>query len=182
MDKATTDALNVAAASLGAPAAWLYSLIDFESNWNPQRRATLPYNLATIKKTPGTPPKYARGLIQFTDETAQGLGFKDSTDLITKYPSADKQLLTPVVNYLSHYKPFPTKQALYMAVFYPVARTWPAFQTMPDSVKIANPGINNVQDYIDLVESHGIKKKVKTGAGIALVLGAIGVLLYKLLK
>ena len=164
MDAKTTAALNQVAGALDIPPAWLDAVIAFESNWKPQQRAYVPYNQYLVTKR-NAPPKYAKGLIQFTDETAQTLGFKDSADLIAQYPTADKQLLTPVYNYFKKYKPFPTKQSLYMAVFYPIARTWPLETVLPDSVRASNPNINTVGDYVNFVEKKSLKKKAVISAG-----------------
>lgn len=114
----------------------LYRLIDFESGWNP--RAKNPYSSAM-------------GLIQFTDSTAYDLGFKNSSDLVNKNPTITDQL--PIVKqYLMPFKPFYGKQSLYMAVFYPAARTWPLEKQFPSAVKAVNPGIDTVQSYIDKVD------------------------------
>lgn len=114
----------------------LYKLIDFESGWNPQ-----------IKN----PNSSARGLIQFTDGTARTMGFNDSTDLVSKYPNIESQLLGPVSDYLARHAPFESKQALYMAVFYPVAMSWEPGRQFPANVQAVNPGIVTVQDFINKV-------------------------------
>ncbi len=128
--------MNSIAQNLGINPAWLYNLIQFESKWDPQAR---------------NPYSSAKGLIQFTDSTAKGLGFKSSEDLVSKAPSILAQL--PIVErYLTPYEPFPTRQSLYMAVFYPAARSWPVDKVFPDSVRAVNPGINTVGDYVNKVD------------------------------
>lgn len=127
--------------------AWLWSLVKFESNANPAAR----------NKITG-----ARGLIQFLHSTARSMGYKDADDLAAKNPTFDKQLSGPVLQYLKKYAPFPTKQSLYMAVFYPAARSWHPSTAFPANVRKANPNIDTVQDYINFVEGKGKKKKTGT--------------------
>lgn len=116
----------------------LQYLIQFESNWKP-----------AIKN----PYSSARGLIQFVDKTAQGLGFQNSLDLVSQYPDIESQLRGPVYNYLKRYKPFPTDQSLFMAVFFPVARYWPSGKQFPNYVQKVNPGIRTPGDYTRKVYS-----------------------------
>lgn len=123
---------------LGIPSDWLWQLIYFESRWNP---------LASNRLSS------AKGLIQFTDNTAITLGYTNSLDLINKNPDIKSQLLFPVKKYLEQYKPFPTKQSLYMAVFYPKARFWDEYTMFPFDVRKVNPGINTVSDYIRKVDN-----------------------------
>lgn len=130
-------ALETTAAKLKIKPSWLWALIQFESAGNPAAR----------NKITG-----ARGLIQFMHSTAKELGYKDADDLYKKYPTFDSQLQTPVYNYLKKYAPFPTKQSLYMAVFYPAARSWPPAKLFSPLVRKQNPGIDTVQSYIDRVE------------------------------
>jgi len=117
----------------------LFALIDFESKWNPQ-----------IKN----PSSSARGLIQFMDRTARGMGYEGSADIVSKYPDRITQLKVPVYQYLKRYAPFPTKQSLYMAVFYPKARSWNLDREFPEWVQKANPNIDTVGDYVDFVDRH----------------------------
>lgn len=149
---------------LAVPPEWLNALITFESNFNPLAR----------NKISG-----ARGLIQFMHTTAQGMGFKDADDLISKYPDIDSQLSTPVYNYLKKYAPFPTKQSLYMAVFYPAARSWPLEKEFPANVKKVNPNIITVGDYVRKVEKRLLPV---VASGTLLVLFATSFLLYKYFK
>jgi hypothetical protein len=126
-------ALVETAARLGVAPDTLESLIAFESNFRPA--AKNPYSSA-------------RGLIQFTDATAAGLGYRDSADLVAKHPTRAAQLRGPVAAYLTKYKPFPTVQSLHMAVFYPAARAWGAWQPFPVNVQAVNPGIKTPGDYM----------------------------------
>lgn len=151
-------ALEQVAALLDTQPDWLNSLISFESNSNPQARAGVPYNIDAVNRY-GATPLYARGLIQFIDTTAQALGFLNASDLVAKYPDYETQLLGPVYRYLKQFKPFPTKQSLYMAVFYPAARNWTPETVFPDTVRRANPNINTVKDYINFVEKKNSQKK-----------------------
>lgn len=133
--------LNDMAVRLGVSYSDLFSLINFESGFNP------------LAKNPNSS---ARGLIQFIDSTAQSLGFTDSLDLVTKNPTIQKQL--PIVEkYLMQFYPFDGKQSLYLAVFYPKYRYVSPETQFPDSVKKANPGINTPADYVAFVER---KKKL----------------------
>lgn len=159
IEKNIAKALQEVSASLGIDPMNLYNLIKFESNWNPQAK---------------NPNSSARGLIQFTDKTAQSLGYKDSLDLVTKNKSIESQLYFPVLQYLSKFKPFPTKQSLYMSVFYPVARNWPLSKEFPDTVKKVNPGIVTVADYINKID----KKTVAGISGGLLSLMVLGLLFF----
>jgi hypothetical protein len=160
IEKKTSKALLDVSASLGIDPNDLIKLIDFETRgtWNPQ-----------IKN----PLSSARGLLQFTDSTARNLGYKDSLDLVTKNGSIESQLYFPVLKYLSQFKPFPTKQSLYMSVFYPAAREWPLNKNFPDTVKQSNPGIKTVADYVNKVE----KKKPGGAAGLLSLIALAAILL-----
>ncbi len=152
--------LESVAKSLNLDSNDLYKLIDFESSWNPQAKNKL---------------SSAKGLLQFTDSTAKWLGYKDSEDLITKNNTIESQLLFPVLQYLKKYMPFPTKQSLYMSVFYPAARNWLPGKEFPDNVKKVNPGITTVQSYIDKIE-----RKTNNLPYSIIAIAAIG--LYLLMK
>jgi len=134
--------LNDIAVRLGVAYEDLFNLINFESGFNPQAK---------------NPNSSARGLIQFIDSTAKQLGFNDSLDLVTKYPTIADQL--PIVErYLQQFKPFDGKQSLYLSVFYPKYRTVAPDTLFPENVRKVNPGINTPADYVRLVER---KKKLK---------------------
>jgi hypothetical protein len=155
-----TKALNTLAGWLGVPAAWIYSLIMFESTWNP---------LARNKKSG------ARGLIQFMPQTARDLGYKTADEIVEKYPAIASQLLGPVAAYFKlpgKRGPYPTKQSLYMAVFYPTHRDVPPDTMFSAKARKANPGIDTVQDYVNYVE--GIHSQVKGGTGFVLFLILLG--------
>jgi len=154
-------ALDEVSKSLGILPGDLYNLIKFESNWVPGKK---------------NPLSSARGLLQFTDKTARSLGYKDSLDLVTKNNSIESQLYFPVLQYLSKFKPFKTKQSLYMSVFYPDAREWPLYREFPDTVKKSNPGIRTVADYVNKVEN---KKPVSTAGLLSLIALAAIILLMK---
>lgn len=119
----------------------LFKLIRFESKWNPQAKSSL---------------SSARGLIQFTNKTAQSLGFKDSLDLVTKNPTISDQL--PIVKkYLKQFAPFANKKELYIAVFLPSWRKKNPQTIFPGSVRAVNPGINTISDYVNHVEGIATK-------------------------
>jgi hypothetical protein len=149
------DALNTVATALGVPPAWLDHLIGFESSWNP----------SAVNKITG-----ATGLIQFMPATARSLGYSGTIDLLTKNPDRVSQLRGPVFEYLKQYAPYTTEQSLYMAVFYPAARSWPPTQAFPDSVQAANPGIKTVQDYINHVT---LARTIETIKPLALIAIAV---------
>lgn len=135
--------LNEMANRLGVTYQDLYSLISFESGFNP-----------LIKN----PNSSARGLIQFIDSTARSLGYLNSLDLVSRHPTVISQL--PVVEkYLQQFKPFSGKQSLYLSVFYPKYRNVDPLTEFPDSVKAVNPGIRTPADYILHVER---KKKLRS--------------------
>ena len=157
--------LPISSKKLSLNPAWLWSLIQFESGGNPAARNAITG---------------ARGLIQFMHATARELGYKNADDLYTKNPTFDAQIRGPVYQYLKKYAPFQTKQSLYMAVFYPAARSWNPGTFFPAIVRKQNPGIDTVQNYIDRVERKKAGTLAKGGAG-AIVTAGIIFILYKLL-
>jgi hypothetical protein len=76
------------------------------------------------------------------------MGLTNGEQLVKRYPDRISQLKGPVRSYLSKYGPFPTDQSLFMAVFYPAARSWPITQSFPLAVQAVNPGIRTPADYI----------------------------------
>lgn len=155
-----SSALAEVAASLGVSVAWLKNLIAFESRFNPG--ATNPVT-------------GARGLIQFMHATARAMGYDDADDIVDQFPDVVSQLRGPVYSYLAKYKPFPSEQSLYMAVFYPAARSWPMGQPFPEKVQKANPGIRTPGDYIAWVRK--ISGAVTTGT--LLLIAAIAFFLIR---
>lgn len=147
---------------------WLYNLINFET-------------AGTFSPSVKNPRSSARGLLQFRDSTARKMGFRDSLDLVNKYPSFEGQMWGPVVQYLKPMRPFPTEQSLYMAVFRPVNRTSPLDTVFPENVQKVNPGIVTVGDYVSKVNRQ--KGAVKGGGlvGLLLIAGA-GILFHYLSK
>lgn len=138
---AVKEALSYVAGELGISPELLSKEIDFESagTWNP-----------TIKNP--KPDSTARGLIQFTDETARDLGYKDSMDLVSKNPTVTGQLKGPVLTYLKgKMGKHKTAQGLMMGVLYPKARAVSPDTLLPERVRKWNPGINTVQDYMENV-------------------------------
>ena len=140
----------------------LYSLINFESKWNP---------------TAANPYSTAKGLIQFIDSTANDLGYINSQDLINKNPTILDQLQKPVYDYLKKFAPYNySKQKLYMSVFYPKYMNVDINTQFPDSVKSVNPGIQTVQDYIQLVDRNRGSEIILTGSTIFLLLALFFIL------
>ena len=154
--------LEILSNIIGVNPNWIDKLITAESNWNPSAK---------------NPNSSARGLIQFTDATAQSLGYKDSLDLINKNPTVEDQLLNPVLKYLSRYAPFNNKQQFYLSVFYPAAINWSEDREFPKSVQEANKkaGIRTVRDYINFVEKTATTKRI---IPIAIGIIAIGAIIY----
>lgn len=149
------NALSLISQKLGANKQDLFDLINMESKWNPQ-----------IKN----PRSSARGLIQFMDSTAKGMGYKGgSSEIISKYPDRRSQLLTPVYNYLKPMSPFPNRQNLFMAVFYPAYRNKHPSTPFPTHVQNANPNINTVQDYMDYANRNAGRLVVKGGLGLGTI-------------
>jgi hypothetical protein len=152
------DALKRVSALLSIPDyTWLDKLISFESLWNPKAKNAI---------------SGARGLVQFTNTTSRKLGFKSADDLVNKYPDAVDQLLGPVYNYLRAYTPFPTKQSLYMSVFYPAARKWNLNVQFPEKVKLSNPGIDTVASYVRKVDRRRVSPAVIAVVVVAVVVTA----------
>ena len=119
----------------------------------------------------------ATGLIQFMPSTARSMGYKDANDLVTKNPDRISQLKGPVRVYLSQYRPFKGDYSLFMAVFYPKARSGSPFSLFPEAVRKANPGINTPMDYVNKVYAHAGIKTI--GLGALLVAGIIVYLLAR---
>ncbi len=160
---------------------WLIDLVNFESGMNPKAK---------------NPLSSARGIIQFMDATSRGLGYDSSLDLVNKNPTIIKQLEGPVYEFLKPYRPFKTESSLYLAVFYPAARNYPADMSFKEIFEkrgapktgrgsyanfiASNRGILSPQHYIDYVKKKPTKRViVKTGIGLV-GLGSL-YLLYRLL-
>jgi hypothetical protein len=161
-------ALKDISKQLGVKPNDLSKLINFESRWNP-----LAVN----------PISGAKGLIQFTDSTARSMGFSSASDIVLQYPDAEAQLRGPVLKYLSQFKPFaaPYPQSLYLSVFYPAYRYYPLNAEFSDTIKMQNPGINFVGDYVAKVEGGSFKRYSAFGFFIPLLLG-IGAIVYNFIK
>jgi hypothetical protein len=139
----------------------LIKLISFESGFNPQAK---------------NPLSSAKGLIQFIDETARELGFENSEHLITQHPTVLSQL-DVVYEYLVRYYPFKNKQELYMSVFLPSYRKLNPNTVLPNRIRLVNPGITTIQDYINLVERKGV-----SGTNIFIILSIVGIGIFIVLK
>lgn len=119
-----------------------------------ERLGTHPYDLANLmnfesRLSPSIRNKIsgATGLIQFMPLTAKGLG--TTTDALARLDPVSQ--MRWVEKYFQPYKgKLGTIQGLYMAVFYPVAMTWSLDQEFPAAVRLSNPGISKVKDYIAL--------------------------------
>jgi hypothetical protein len=102
------------------------------------------------------------------------MGYGSADDLVSRFPTIGAQLAGPVLTYLYPFKPFPTEQSLYMAVFYPAARSWPPGTAFSPAIQAVNPGIRTVADYVSKVNG----TKVKLAVGGALILAAVGALAW----
>lgn len=138
LTRSQLDALLEVADRLSLAPKPLAAEVQFESGWNPK-----------IKN----PTSSARGLIQFMDSTARGMGYAGSLDLVLKHPTIETQLRGPVLDYLKKWAPYRTDQSLFMAVFYPAYRYVGLDTEFPDNVQRWNPGIVTVRDYVDHVWS-----------------------------
>ena len=144
-------ALAQAAAQLGIPAAWLSTAIANESSWNPAAK---------------NPNSSARGLLQWIDSTAQGMGYASAADLVAQNPTREAQLLGPVVAYLAKWKPIRSLEDLGAVIFYPAYRN-KIDAALPAAVQKANPGIVTLRDYVNRYLSP--KVEVAAGAGLLLL-------------
>ncbi|MGB7569585.1 MAG: transglycosylase SLT domain-containing protein [Chitinivibrionales bacterium] len=162
ISQSVQDAINKAAAAIGVPPQWLYNEIRLESGFDPAAENSITH---------------AKGLIQFMPDTARGLGYKDQFDLYNQNPTAEQQLLGPVIQYFKPWGPFKTEQSFYMSVFYPALRNAPADTLFPAMVQKANPGIKTVGDYIKHVNPKIFF--IMPLAVIALI-GIVGIILKKI--
>lgn len=119
---------------LGIDPAWLANVINFESGFNPA--AKNPYSSAS-------------GLIQFMEETANGLG---TTTPAIRAMSARQQM--PLVErYFWPYRGrMKSQEDVYMVVFYPKAVGKPDY-VFSAAVQKANPGIRTPRDYVQKANS-----------------------------
>lgn len=138
--------LRAVASRLQVSPVDLYKLIKFESGFDPVAK---------------NPRSSARGILQFLDSTARDFGYSDSLDLVNKNPTVSSQL-SIVESYLRQYAPFATKDELYMSVFYPAYRKMSTDTEFPESVRTANPGINKISDYVDLIDRQTVPADVAT--------------------
>lgn len=154
--------IGQAAAEIQADPVALHNLISFET-------------AGTFDPTIKNPNSSARGLIQFTDSTARDLGYNSSLDLVSRNPTFSGQLSGPVVSYLKKYSPYGSRQALYMAVFYPKYMYELPSKEFPENVQAVNKGIKTIADYVSLVE----RRYKYYYLGIPIIAAIVGYLLYK---
>ncbi|MCP4355994.1 MAG: hypothetical protein GY793_10275 [Proteobacteria bacterium] len=164
---------------LQIPWKWLKNLIAFET-------------AGTFSPTVKNPRSSARGLIQFMDSTARGMGYKSSLDLVTKNPTFETQLKGPVYNYLKKFGSFISDADFYMSVFYPKYRKMDVRTVFPSHVLKVNPGITDILSYLNHVRkkaglaiaenatlnTFGKKNLILIGSSIILA-GVIGYYLIK---
>lgn len=152
------DTIVEVAGQLNVPASWLDGLIAFETAGTYDPKIKNPYSSA-------------RGLIQIINSTAMDIFGMTSEQLVNTYPTFTGQMYNVVLPYLSRYAPFPTKQSLYMAVFYPRYRSVPPDTVFPDSVQKVNPGITTVADYVNYVDRKALQSRIirKVAPGVMLL-------------
>ena len=122
------------AKAVGAPPFDLANLINFESAGT--------FSPSVRNKISG-----ATGLIQFIPSTARGLG--TSTDQLAQMSKvAQMRYVQTYLKRKTRIGPLNTVQALFMAVFYPVAMKWPMDKAFSAKVQRSNPGIVTVRDYV----------------------------------
>jgi hypothetical protein len=124
------------AARLGTNPVWLAHLINFES-------------AGQFSSSVKNPRSGATGLIQFMPATAKGMG--TTTAALSRLTPV--QQMRWVESYLRARGSLKTPQALYMAVFYPVAMQWSPTKRFPSWVTKSNPGIYTPGDYVKKVEA-----------------------------
>lgn len=170
-------ALNATAAALGVQPSWLAAVINFETagTWDPQIR---------------NPLSSARGLIQFLDATAKGLGFPSAAALVASHPTIESQLAGPVLKYFAPYKPFKTEQEFYLTVFFPKYRKAPLDTVIHadnpaarEKFQKANPGIVTVGDYYNKLKSaftkfHGVSPGKSGSAFVAVALAVVSAIFF----
>lgn len=134
-----------AAKQIGTRPEWLDALINFETagTYDPMKR---------------NPLSSAKGLIQFINASARDLGYADSLSLVTEFNTFESQMMGPVIEYFklkarqNNIDSYMTKQALYMAVFYPAYWDEPVTKVFPPEVRASNPDIHTPADYIMFVD------------------------------
>lgn len=170
---AASDAAKIKeiAVRLGTNPAWLDALINFET------AGTYDPLIA------GSSVTGAHGLIQIIDSTARSeFDYPDSLSLVRAYSNFDDQMEYVVYPYLAKYKPFPTQQSLYMAVFYPKYRFVDPQTPFPASVTAVNRNIYTPADYIQFVNSR-IKTDALHNFGLPLVaLAGTAAVVWALMK
>lgn len=160
------DIIKDVASRLGVRWEYLDALINFET-------------MGTYDPFIKNPYSSARGLIQLTNAPAFDLFNMDSLAVVTKYSDFESQMNNVVFRYLRQYMPFPTKQSLYMAVFYPAFRYVPENTVFPESIQKVNRGIKTVRDYIDYVDSRILRNKViSKSLPLSLILAVMGGVWY----
>ena len=140
------DALNATANKLGYPTEWFLSVIGYESR-----------GIATEANP--TEGASAKGLIQFTDDTAKDLGYKTSKELVEKNPTFTKQL-DEVEKYFRLRKTRGVKNFndFMSAIFWPNGIGKPSIPLSKKAIEQNAPlGIKSTGDYWNLVRQ-GMKK------------------------
>lgn len=156
------EALRHVSQILNIPVKWLFAVINYESGFNPQI------------KNPASNSS-ARGLIQFTNDSAKKLGYTDSLDLVQKNPTIESQLLGPVLKYFKQYSPFANEKEFFLSVFVPAFRRYGLYDSFPVWVRESNPGINTPHDYIKRVWA---KTGVTVGGYGIIGIGIIAALIW----
>lgn len=149
LNTAEMTALFDLAKTIGVSPAIVYKLAFFESSLNP---------LAQNDKST------ARGIFQWIDSTARGLGFRSSASLIAENPTLYSQLIL-AKRYFARMAPFSSDYDFVISNFLPAYRKLSPdtpLLSLPNGEKIqkANPALKTLRDYYNRV------KKIKLPAGM----------------
>lgn len=138
LNDSETQALYDVAKLLSIPPEWLYSVVTFESQWDP------------FSKTTGTS---ARGLIGFTDAAAQELGYTSSAALIAANPSREAQLRGPVYHLLKRFGPYKRLVDIPATIMGPYAgyKKYSMTQTLPSF--LVKQGVPNLKTYLQKMQN-----------------------------
>lgn len=156
---------------LGANPAHLAAVIQHESRFNPKAQ------YGDVKGVKPFNPEVAQGLIQFTPNTAKGLGTTtrairnmdavQQMDLVERYYAAR-------ANERLGGGPLDTLAKIAMATFYPLYMNKDPSTVFPERVRLANAGIRTPADYLKGITS-ALRGKLEEVEALASIPRAAGV-------
>lgn len=134
-------ALKEVAQELKVKPEWIYSLVNFESKWNPKAQSKV---------------SSAKGLMQWTNIGAKSKGlekykFESSADLIERYPTRIAQIKYPLKDYFKQYMPFNSEFELYVVTLAPAYKRWSLLKPLPEKFVKVNPGIKTPLHYVNKI-------------------------------